>query len=74
MTMAEITNSHLRNIINHLRQRYAEYLCQGYSALTFLQGEMAQWCAETEIERESEEIFEMVGFFEAEARERGMTL
>lgn len=73
LTLEEIDDRHLLNIIKLLWRRYVDTLQSGYSAMCMLQGEFALDAAESEINAELDRIKEQVEFFESEARSRNLS-
>ena len=73
LTLEEIGDSHLLNIIKLLWRRYHETLHTGYSAMCMLQGEHALDAAESGMDEELARIEERAEFFEAEATNRNLT-
>jgi hypothetical protein len=72
LTMNEIENNHLLNIIRHLKKRYLHMMSEGYSALSCLQGEMASYYAEQELDHGLQDMQDKISFFEQEAKRRGI--
>lgn len=74
MTMAEIGDRHLGNIIRLLHRRIAQNLSEGYSALCFFQGEFAQMEVEHQIEQSDHNLRTKLRIFEREAKHRGLKI
>lgn len=72
LTMAEISNEHLGNILRLLGKRAQELLHEGHSAMAFLDGEMARDAAQSAIDRRHESYMDKIEEFRQEARRRGM--
>ena len=72
LRMHEITDRHLLNIIRYMKRRNFAQIQSDYETLCFLQGEAAIDTAEAEMESNRIEREELIGFFEAEARRRGL--
>lgn len=72
LTLGQIGDRHLLNIIRMLERQHAAFLSQSYMALGFLQGEMATYCAEQDIDREDQMFTDTILFLKAEAKERGL--
>lgn len=74
LTMKEITNSHLCNIVRLLRRKSLAHLSDGYGFMSMLQGEMAIDAAESQIDLEQGVYLEAIDLFEAEAKRRHITI
>lgn len=72
LTLEEIHDNHLLNIIRFLKRRAIETLFEGYSAMCCFQGEHAQHAVETSMDAEVSLIEDRLNFFTAAARERGL--
>lgn len=70
LTLDQITDGHLNNIINLLRNQQLANLAEGFEALAFLQGEMAIDSVEAEIDRIDLQYEELISFLQAEQDRR----
>lgn len=70
LTMREISNGHLINIIKLLIRKSLEHLSSGYEAMSYFRGEMAMEAAQSSIDIEYEAYLDEIEKFRAEARRR----
>ena len=74
LSMSEISDTHLLNIIALLEKSRSEIISKAYSALAIVQGEMSQQHLESDIERLENETFERLENFKIEARKRRLAV
>lgn len=72
LTMDQIGDTHLLNIVRMLERRALTALLDGYSVTSCLQGEMAIEVAESAITAEYEKLQERISEFRGEAAARGL--
>lgn len=73
LTMEQIENKHLLNIIRFLKNRQLDTMTEGFGALCYLQGEMAQDAVGHEMSITDAHYQEHIDMFTCEARNRGLT-
>lgn len=73
LTMKEIEDQHLLNIIRFLKGRQLKTMTEGLEALCYIQREMAQDAVEHEMSITNAHYQEQINMFTGEARNRGLT-
>lgn len=70
LTMNQISDDHLANIIRFLHREAQGHLRDGYVFMSALQGEMALDAAHSGIDTEHQRLMDGIEMFEQEARRR----
>lgn len=74
LTLEEISDAHLLNIIPFLKCQYSKTLDEGYGYIACISGEHALEAAESQLDQELQAYLNQIEFFTAEARKRNLTL